>query len=83
MIAATVSSATEKQDKVKTAPQPAMEDVNGSTGHQLSVTCALTGSYLDAIKVQFHDRPDRYDFFIDIMKDLKLEESNMGVFSSR
>ncbi|KAH9005601.1 paired amphipathic helix [Lactarius hatsudake] len=36
---------------------------------QLNVTDAL--SYLDAVKIQFHDRPDVYNVFLDIMKDFK------------
>jgi hypothetical protein len=45
------------------------ENVNGITDRQLNVTDAL--SYLDAVKVQFHDRPDVYNVFLDIMKDFK------------
>ena len=67
MIAAPESPTTEKQDNVETAPQPVLENVKGGTGRQLSVTDAL--SYLDAIKVQLHDRPDCYNLFLDIMKD--------------
>ena len=35
----------------------------------LDVTDAL--SYLDAVKNQFHDQPDVYNNFLDIMKDFK------------
>jgi paired amphipathic helix protein Sin3a len=35
----------------------------------LNVKDAL--SYLDAVKTQFHDRPDVYNHFLDIMKDFK------------
>jgi len=35
----------------------------------LNVTDAL--SYLDAVKVRFHDQPDVYNHFLDIMKDFK------------
>jgi paired amphipathic helix protein Sin3a len=35
----------------------------------LNVTDAL--GYLDAVKVQFHDQPDVYNHFLDIMKDFK------------
>lgn len=35
----------------------------------LNVTDAL--SYLDAVKIQFQDRPDVYNQFLDIMKDFK------------
>ncbi|KAG1749753.1 uncharacterized protein EDB91DRAFT_1109482 [Suillus paluster] len=37
----------------------------------LNVTDAL--SYLDAVKVQFQDKPDVYNHFLDIMKDFKSE----------
>ncbi len=50
-------------------PVPAPETQNGMTDRQLNVTDAL--SYLDAVKVQFHDRPDVYNVFLDIMKDFK------------
>ncbi|TFY70749.1 hypothetical protein EVG20_g2247 [Dentipellis fragilis] len=47
-----------------------MADNQGSAGErQLNVTDAL--SYLDAVKMQFHDRPDVYNVFLDIMKDFK------------
>ena len=51
------------------APQPALENQNGAADRQLNVTDAL--SYLDAVKIQFHDRPDVYNVFLDIMKDFK------------
>ncbi|KAH7882268.1 hypothetical protein F5I97DRAFT_1816924 [Phlebopus sp. FC_14] len=35
----------------------------------LNVTDAL--SYLDAVKMQFHEQPDVYNHFLDIMKDFK------------
>lgn len=35
----------------------------------LNVTDAL--SYLDAVKVQFQDKPEVYNHFLDIMKDFK------------
>jgi paired amphipathic helix protein Sin3a len=35
----------------------------------LSLQDALT--YLDQVKVQFHDQPDVYNRFLDIMKDFK------------
>lgn len=43
---------------------------------QLNVTDAL--SYLDAVKVQFHDQPEVYNQFLDIMKDFK---SQLWVFT--
>ncbi|KAH9162891.1 hypothetical protein EDB89DRAFT_609720 [Lactarius sanguifluus] len=54
------------------APQPALENQNGVTDRQLNVTDAL--SYLDAVKIQFHDRPDVYNVFLDIMKDFKSQD---------
>ncbi|TFK49235.1 hypothetical protein OE88DRAFT_1719716 [Heliocybe sulcata] len=42
---------------------------DSQSDRQLNVTDAL--SYLDAVKVQFHDRPDVYNQFLDIMKDFK------------
>jgi paired amphipathic helix protein Sin3a len=44
---------------------PSAPEVN----RPLNVTDAL--SYLDAVKVQFQDRPDVYNHFLDIMKDFK------------
>ena len=69
MVVALESPSTERQDNVETAPQSASENLNGATDRQLNVTDAL--SYLDAVKVQFHDRPDVYNVFLDIMKDFK------------
>jgi len=42
-----------------------------SLSRPLNVTDALT--YLDAVKVQFQDKPDVYNNFLDIMKDFKSE----------
>lgn len=42
-----------------------------------SLQDALT--YLDQVKVQFHDQPDVYNRFLDIMKDFK---SQAYVFES-
>ncbi|PFH52285.1 hypothetical protein AMATHDRAFT_74340 [Amanita thiersii Skay4041] len=39
------------------------------SGRPLNVTDAL--SYLDAVKVQFQDKPEVYNHFLDIMKDFK------------
>lgn len=56
-----------------TPNDPSGEPQNGvhgpGDGRQLNVTDAL--SYLDAVKHQFHDRPDVYNRFLDIMKDFK------------
>lgn len=40
-----------------------------SVDRPLNVSDAL--SYLDAVKVQFHDQPEVYNHFLDIMKDFK------------
>ena len=40
-----------------------------SPERQLNVTDAL--SYLDSVKMQFQDKPDVYNHFLDIMKDFK------------
>ena len=59
-----------------TAPASNSAQGNGSNNNRpLNVTDAL--SYLDAVKVQFHDKPDVYNHFLDIMKDFK---SQMCVF---
>ncbi|KAG6849975.1 hypothetical protein H0H93_002977 [Arthromyces matolae] len=47
---------------VPKAPQP-------EPGRALNVTDAL--SYLDAVKMQFQEKPDVYNRFLDIMKDFK------------
>ena len=44
---------------------------HNSVERPLNVTDAL--SYLDAVKVQFHDQPDVYNLFLDIMKEFKNE----------
>ncbi|TFY80565.1 hypothetical protein EWM64_g3447 [Hericium alpestre] len=46
-----------------------MADSSNAAERQLNVTDAL--SYLDAVKVQFQERPDVYNVFLDIMKDFK------------
>lgn len=50
-------------------PQPVPENQNGAMDLQLNVTDTL--SYLDAMKIQFNDRSDVYNVFLDIMKDFK------------
>ena len=57
---------------METAPQPAMESERVCAGHQFGVTDAL--SYLNPIKIRFHDRLDRYNLLMDTMKDLKSQE---------
>lgn len=53
--------------------RPSPVDTKGypSLDRPLNVTDAL--SYLDAVKVQFHDQPDVYNHFLDIMKEFKNE----------
>ncbi|KXN81074.1 Paired amphipathic helix protein pst1 [Leucoagaricus sp. SymC.cos] len=41
-------------------------------GRPLNFTDAL--DYLDAVKVQFHDKPEVYNQFLDIMRDFKSED---------
>ncbi|KAK0505793.1 histone deacetylase complex, SIN3 component [Armillaria luteobubalina] len=48
---------------------PPSELKTPETGRPLNVTDAL--SYLDAVKVQFQDKPEVYNRFLDIMKDFK------------
>ena len=52
----------------RTAPDA---DAAAAQARPLNVTDAL--SYLDAVKVQFQDKPDVYNHFLDIMKDFKSE----------
>lgn len=53
--------------------RPSPVDAKGyaSLDRPLNVTDAL--SYLDAVKVQFHNQPDVYNHFLDIMKEFKNE----------
>lgn len=51
-------------DSASSGQQPSPE-----IGRPLNVTDAL--SYLDAVKVQFQDKPEVYNQFLDIMKDFK------------
>ena len=59
-------------------PRPPMTDspvgasgaqASPEMGRALNVTDAL--SYLDAVKVQFNEKPEVYNRFLDIMKDFK------------
>ncbi len=50
-------------------PEPA---IASEMSRPLNVTDAL--SYLDAVKVQFMDRPEVYNQFLDIMKDFKSQK---------
>lgn len=43
-----------------------------SQNRQLNVKDALT--YLDQVKIQFSDRPEVYNRFLDIMKDFKSQK---------
>lgn len=66
-----VPTSTTSRSKVST-PRP-QEHTPGhkspDNGRPLNVTDAL--SYLDAVKVQFQDKPEVYNRFLDIMKDFK------------
>lgn len=60
----------ESGNDVPAAVGVALSNGNASANNRpLNVTDAL--SYLDAVKVQFHDKPDVYNQFLDIMKDFK------------
>jgi paired amphipathic helix protein Sin3a len=48
---------------------PSVAQASPEVGRALNVTDAL--SYLDAVKVQFNDKPEVYNRFLDIMKDFK------------
>jgi len=48
---------------------PRPTDPSPESGRPLNVTDAL--SYLDAVKVQFAEKPEVYNRFLDIMKDFK------------
>ncbi|KAG8219608.1 hypothetical protein J3R82DRAFT_562 [Butyriboletus roseoflavus] len=52
-------------------PRPRTAPDTPELARPLNVTDAL--SYLDAVKVQFQDKPDVYNHFLDIMKDFKSE----------
>ncbi|KAH0838113.1 paired amphipathic helix [Lanmaoa asiatica] len=52
-------------------PRPRTAPGSPELARPLNVTDAL--SYLDAVKVQFQDKPDVYNHFLDIMKDFKSE----------
>ena len=55
---------------IPAVPAASSVQSNGNNNNRpLNVTDAL--SYLDAVKVQFHDKPDVYNNFLDIMKDFK------------
>ncbi|KAH8099312.1 hypothetical protein BXZ70DRAFT_943231 [Cristinia sonorae] len=51
---------------------PGQEDSSPDPNRPLNVTDALT--YLDAVKMQFQDKPDVYNHFLDIMKDFKSQQ---------
>ncbi|OLL24573.1 Transcriptional regulatory protein SIN3, partial [Neolecta irregularis DAH-3] len=50
-------------------PLPHLQGDAGAGGRNLNVKDAL--SYLDQVKMQFTERPDVYNRFLDIMKDFK------------
>lgn len=45
----------------------------GSNGQKLTTHDAL--SYLNAVKDMFQDRRDKYDEFLEVMKDFKAQRS--------
>ena len=51
-------------------------DKNTDTNHELNESDAF--SYIDTVQAQFNDRPDVYDFFLDILRDFK---SDVYVYS--
>lgn len=54
-------------------PPPSNQDAQSSGGERvLNVSDAL--SYLDAVKIQFHDKPEVYNIFLDIMKEFKSQQ---------
>ncbi|KAI0078868.1 hypothetical protein K474DRAFT_1770646, partial [Panus rudis PR-1116 ss-1] len=53
-------------------PQAANSGRPRSPDRPLNVTDALT--YLDTVKNQFHEQPDVYNHFLDIMKDFKSQQ---------
>lgn len=59
------------EDLEQTDSLPQRQTRPPSPVRALNVTDAL--SYLDAVKAQFHDQPDVYNFFLDIMKEFKNE----------
>jgi paired amphipathic helix protein Sin3a len=68
-----VSQAAITPGRVNTPPPPAAamgQALAQTTAYRpLNVKDALT--YLDQVKVQFQERPDVYNKFLDIMKDFK------------
>jgi paired amphipathic helix protein Sin3a len=54
------------------APQTAELGIPPEMSRPLNVTDAL--SYLDAVKIQFSERPEVYNQFLDIMKDFKSQK---------
>jgi histone deacetylase complex regulatory component SIN3 len=62
------TGAEQVQTVVAQVPQPPKLAAT-TQDRPLNVTDAL--SYLDAVKVQFHEKPDVYNHFLDIMKDFK------------
>lgn len=47
----------------------------GSNGQKLTTHDAL--SYLNAVKDMFQDRRDKYDEFLEVMKDFKAQRSEI------
>ncbi|KAG6876148.1 hypothetical protein C0992_000678 [Termitomyces sp. T32_za158] len=62
------------------SPPSAPQSSPPEAGRQLNVTDAL--SYLDAVKVQFQERPEVYNQFLDIMKDFKSQSIDTPGFNT-
>ncbi|KAI6135502.1 hypothetical protein EV401DRAFT_2085142 [Pisolithus croceorrhizus] len=71
MPARTSKPSTPRPRTAGDSSEPGHPQKSADPNRPLNVTDALT--YLDAVKIQFHDRPDVYNNFLDIMKDFKSE----------
>lgn len=69
MKAKTPKPATPRPPTSDSPVGPSGAQASPDVGRALNVTDAL--SYLDAVKVQFNDKPEVYNRFLDIMKDFK------------
>lgn len=70
---ATPSTAPQSATTSIPPPPPSNQDAQPSGGERvLNVSDAL--SYLDAVKIQFHDKPEVYNIFLDIMKEFKSQQ---------
>jgi paired amphipathic helix protein Sin3a len=69
--AATSMAVDEPAPVQRSGRQSPVDPQSYAIDRPLNVTDAL--SYLDAVKSQFHDQPDVYNQFLDIMKEFKHE----------